>query len=1134
MDEAYRLEHRYERPAGRVQLNGDQALVRLLLEQRRADRRAGLDTSGYVSGYRGSPLGGLDLELGRARAQLSAEDVHFEPGVNEDLAATAVLGTQQAPLLPGSRRDGVFALWYGKGPGVDRSGDALKHGNLAGVARHGGVLVVAGDDPAAKSSSLAHQSEPTLMAAGIPVVNPATLLDVLTLGRHAWAMSRASGCWVGLKVVTNLMDSFASVELPTGLDVRLPDTPLPDGDHVAWSKPALAMERSLVERRLPRVGEYWRLNGLDRVHRASAGDRIGIAAAGRTYLELREALDRLGVDEPARERLGLRLYRITLSWPLEPAGAREFADGLRDVLVVEEKQPLIEQQLARQLYGQADRPRLAGKLDTDGRPLVPATGELTAATLRPLLARWLATVAPGWTPPHSRAVPPPLRLLTPARQAGFCAGCPHNLSTTVPEGSVALGGIGCHGMAVGMPDRETLTLTQMGGEGATWIGMSPFVGERHVFQNLGDGTYFHSGLLAVRAAVAAGVNITYKVLANGAIAMTGGQPIEGESQDGAELVPGIVAQLRALGVGEVVVVNDGTHGYPRGALPREVAVVHRDRLAEVQERLRTVPGVTAVVYDQFCAAEARRLRKRDRLPTPASRVLINERVCEGCGDCNHVSSCIAVAPVETAHGRKRRVDQAACNLDLSCVKGYCPSFVTVTGGVPSVAAPADTPSIDTAALDRRIAALPAPPEPTGGADVLITGIGGTGVSTAGAVLGMAAHLDGRQVTVLNQTGLAQKNGPVSSHIRIRPDLPAHARQVGPADVLVAADPLTTADPAILALLSAERTQALVDLAVAPTTALATDPDLDLSAAPVVATIRDRAAHTVALPFKALAGAALGANVEATMLMLGHALQRGLLGVTPAALDRAIELNGVAVDTNRRALALGRLLATDPGALTGPPAEPDQPGAAEIAEDRAASLVAYQNSAYARRYRALVDATVAADPGDGALSRAVATYFFKVMAYKDEYEVARLYTDGVFAEQLRGEFTSHRRIAINLAPQRFFPRDRRTGRPRKVAIPGRLALPALRVLAALKVVRGGPLDLFGHTAHRRRERALVGEYERLITEILPSVTQDTYAIAVELASLPEHVRGYGDIKDATLTETRARGTALLATFHESSR
>jgi indolepyruvate ferredoxin oxidoreductase len=1136
VDLDYRLEDRYERESGRVHVNGDQALVRLLLEQRRRDRGQNLATSGYVSGYRGSPLGGFDMELGRAARFLTAHDIRFEPGVNEDIAATAIWGTQQASLLPGHTRDGVFALWYGKGPGVDRSGDALKHANLAGVAPHGGVLAVAGDDPGAKSSSLAHQSEPAFIAAGLPVVYPATLEDVVTLGLHAWELSRVSGCWVGFKVVTELMDSSASIDLATaGPQMRIPAERLGAGDYIAWSKPALAMEESLITRRLPMAQAFWRLNRLDRVLHPD-GQRIGIAASGRAYLEVREALARIGVDEDMLDQLGLRIYQVSLVWPLDPAGAAEFASGLRELLVVEEKQPLIEEQFARYLYRHADRPRLAGKTDADGRALIPAVGELTADMLVPLLVRWLRSASPGWVPPAEPPAPRELILLPSPRTPGFCAGCPHNLSTSVPEGSLALGGIGCHGMAVGMPERKTLAYSQMGGEGATWVGMSHFVEEDHIFQNLGDGTFYHSGLMAVRAAVASGVNITYKVLANGAIAMTGGQQIEGEPSDGTELVPDIVRQLRALGVREIVVVNDGTHRYPNKALPRDVDVVHRDRLGEVQEKLRAVPGASAIVFDQFCAAQARRLRKRGRIPVPERRMVINERVCEGCGDCNHVSNCIAIEPAQTPFGRKRRISQAGCNLDLSCVKGYCPSFVTVTGGVL-----ASAPAADASELDRYVADLEEPAPEVTGADVLITGIGGTGISTTGAILGMAAHLEGHDVCVLNQTGLAQKGGPVSSHVRIRPaGSGIFGRRVGAAaDLLLAADLLTACDPRQLRLLAADRTRSVVDTAVAPTASLAVKPDLELNSRPLVAAVQARSRETVPLPFKNIATALLGAGTEASIVMVGYALQRGLLGVSRAALERAVELNGVAVDTNKRALGLGRLLAAAPELADrllrpGEPEADDGLDAEAIAAGRAAELVKYQDQEYAERYLVLVQATLNRDRevgGTGELSAAVAKYLFKLMAYKDEYEVARLHTDGAFAGQLRGEFASYRSISLNLAPQRFVPKDPRTGRPRKIELPGRVAIPALRVLAGMKGLRGGPLDVFGRTGHRRRERALIGEYEQLITGLLPDLTNGTYPIAVQLASIPEHIRGYGDIKEASIADAMTAKAELLAKFAE---
>jgi indolepyruvate ferredoxin oxidoreductase len=694
-------------------------------------------------------------------------------------------------------------------------------------------------------------------------------------------------------------------------------------------------------------------------------------------------------------------------------------------------------------------------------------------------------------------------------------------------------------MAVGMPNRNTLALTHMGGEGATWIGMSRYTETDHVFQNLGDGTFYHSGLMAVRAAVAAGVNITYKILANGAIAMTGGQQIEGEPQDGRELVPDIVRQLVAQGVGRIVVVNDGSHTYRKGSLPADVPVLHRDRLDEVQAELRQVPGVTAIVYDQFCAAEARRLRKRGKLPVPAERVVINERVCEGCGDCNHVSNCIAVEPVETPFGRKRHVNQSACNLDLSCVKGYCPSFVTVHGGVLTTA-----DDVMGVGLEEAFGSLPAPPSLTGEVvDVLITGVGGTGISTTGAVLGMAAHLDGRSASVLNQTGLAQKNGPVSSHVRIRPSGHAtFARRIGrsSADVVLAADLLTTVDPKLLDLFSRERTRSVVDVAVAPTARLTVDPDVDLTPQPLVEVVRARSHETVALRFKRIATELLGPTAEANVVLLGYALQRGMLGVSAEGLERAIELNGVAVELNKRAVGLGRLLAADPAAvdrLLGhqAPAPTDEPqDALAIAEQRARVLTSYQGARYAARYRRLVDAALRREAeieGTGEFARAVATSFHKLMAYKDEYEVARLYTDGVFRDQLGAEFSSFQGLSLNLAPQRFFPTDPRTGRPRKIAIPGRAGFLALGALARMKVLRGGPLDVFGRTEHRRRERALIREYEQLITGLLRDIGPATYELAVQLAAIPEHIRGYGDIKDASIDEAMVLQAELLAKFRE---
>jgi indolepyruvate ferredoxin oxidoreductase len=1148
-DATYQLDDRYARASGRVYLTGVQALVRLPLDQRRRDAATGLDTAGFISGYRGSPLGTYDMALWQAEKHLREQRIHFSPGVNEDLAATAVWGSQQAGLLPGARHDGVFAIWYGKGPGVDRSCDALKHGNYAGAAPRGGVLVLAGDDPGAKSSSIAHQSEPALIHCGIPVLNPANVQDVLDLGLAGWAMSRFSGSWVALKCVTDVVDSGGSVEVgPERVALRLPgDFAAPANLHIGWSNLPLAVEQRLYQQRLPAVHAFARANGLDRVALGGARRRLGIATAGKAYLDVRQALAQLGIDDACAEAIGLAVYKVALTWPLEPEGARAFAAGLDELLVVEEKRPLVEEQLARLLYDEPRRPRLLGKRDAAGAPLVPSEGELSPGAVAEALRRWLARAAPEVR--LAPAAPPPAAPVSVSgglvRLPSFCSGCPHNTSTVVPEESVALGGIGCHGMAVWLPARRTLAVTQMGGEGANWIGIAPFNDTPHIFQNLGDGTYFHSGLLAVRAAVAAGVNITYKVLANGAVAMTGGQPIEGEPMAGEVTVPEIARQLDAEGVKRIAVVSDAPDKYPRDArFPAGTSIHHRDELDRVQRELREVRGVSALVYDQTCAAEARRLRKRGAFPDPERRVVIHEGVCEGCGDCSVQSNCISIEPVETELGRKRRINQSSCNKDYSCLKGYCPSFASVLGGRLRRQGAA---GVDPA-LEARLAALPEPPRADAAQprSVLVTGIGGSGVVTIGALLGMAAHLERRGCSTLDVTGLAQKNGPVTSHVRVADDPAAlHATRIaaGGADVVLGCDVVVTAGADALAKMAPGRTRALVDTRVAPTADFASRPDLDLSSRGMEAAIARATGDAGAefVPASELATALLGDALYANPFLLGCALQRGLLPVGLAALRRAIELNGRAVQANLRALDWGRLYALDPAAVAqaARPALRAVPGAAQAFEldafvaRRAGDLRAYQDEALARRYRERVAAVAererAAAPGQRGLAEAVARSYFKLLAYKDEYEVARLWSDGSFRRQLEREFEGDFRVQIHLAPQLLNPRDPDTGRARKWALPAPLAFAFFRALAPFKFLRGTRLDPFGRTAHRRLERELIGEYEAILDEICAGLTPQSHELAVEIASLPEQIRGFDLVKERHLHDARAKQAELLAAF-----
>ena len=1152
-DPDYRLEHRYTRASGRVYLTGVQALVRLPLLQRERDAAAGLRTAGFISGYRGSPLGTYDMALWQAKPLLEAQHIRFEPGVNEDLAATAVWGSQQANLLAGPRYDGVFAIWYGKGPGVDRSCDALKHGNYAGAAPRGGVLVLCGDDPGAKSSSIAHQSEPALVHCGIPILNPADVQEYLDLGLYGFAMSRYAGAWVAMKCLTDTVDSARSVALgPDRARVALPgDFEPPPGLHIGWQNLPLAVERRLYQQRLPAVQAFARANGLDRVAFPAGparAPRLGIATCGKAYLDVRQALAELGVDEVRASELGLAVYKIALTWPLEPEGARRFSAGLDELLVVEEKRALVEEQLAHLLYNEPRRPRLVGKRDERGAPLVPLEGELTPAAVAAALRSWLLRCAPGI---ELRA--PPVAAASSAAAAGltrlpsFCSGCPHNTSTAVPEDSVALGGIGCHGMAVWLPERRTLAVTQMGGEGANWIGAAPFTETPHIFQNIGDGTYFHSGLLAIRAAVAAGVHITYKVLANGAVAMTGGQPIEGEPMAGEVTVPEIARQLDAEGVRRIAVVSDEPTKYPRDArFPPGVTFHHRDELDRVQRALRDVPGVSAIVYDQTCAAEARRLRKRGVFPDPDRWVVINEAVCEGCGDCSVQSNCISIEPVETEFGRKRRINQSSCNKDYSCLKGYCPSFVTVHGGRLRKAAAPGALAGGAAAGDALFAALPepAPADAATPCEVLVTGIGGSGVVTVGALLGMAAHLEGKGCSVLDVTGLAQKNGPVTSHVRIarRPeDLFATRIGAGAADLVIGCDIVVTAGADALSKLGKGRTTAVVNDHVAPTFEFATHPDLDLSPASMQDAIRaavgSEGCHFVAAT--ALATALFGDAIATNLFLVGYALQLGRLPIGRAALERAIELNGRAVDQNKRALAWGRLAAHDLAAVE----RIARPGLREADAGRAASLdevvarrvsllTAYQSARTARRYAEVVERAAAREreraPGRDGFALAVARDYAKLLAYKDEYEVARLWTDGEFRAQLEREFEGDYRIELHLAPQIANRRDPDTGRARKLAL-GAWVFPALALLARFKFLRGTPFDPFGWTAHRRRERALIHAYEATLEELIAGLSPENHELAVAIASVPEQIRGFDLVKERHLADAEARQAELLASF-----
>jgi len=1144
---AVSLDDKYALERGRVFLTGTQALVRLPMVQRQRDAAAGLNTACFISGYRGSPLGGFDQQLWAAQPFLERNHIHFQPGVNEDLAATAVWGSQQGEIFGANRYDGVFAIWYGKGPGVDRSGDVLKHGNAAGSARHGGVLCLAGDDHMSKSSTLAHQSEYAFVDAGIPILNPAGVEEFLDLGLYGWAMSRYSGCWIALKTTSDTVESSTSISVaPERVKIVHPsDFEMPDGGlNIRWPDAPLAQEERLHRYKFYAALAFARANRLDRIVIDSPKRRFGIVTAGKSYLDVRQALDDLGIDEALAAEIGLSLYKVGLTWPLERDGIRHFAEGLDEILVVEEKRALIENQLKEQLYNwRADvRPRVIGKFDENGKWILPSISELTPARIAQVIARRIARFH------TSERIERRLKFLVEKEAAlkreapplsripYFCSGCPHNSSTKVPEGSMAFAGIGCHYMVQWM-DRGTKTFTQMGGEGANWIGQAPFSDLKHVFVNLGDGTYFHSGILAIRAAVAAKVNVTYKILYNDAVAMTGGQGMDGP------LDPAMITrQVYAEGAKRIVVVTDEPEKYPRSVeWAPGVTVEHRDRLDAVQRALREVEGVTVLVYDQTCAAEKRRRRKRGKYPDPPKRVFINELVCEGCGDCSVQSNCLSVVPVESEFGRKRAIDQSSCNKDYSCLKGFCPSFVTVHGGRPR----------RQAAASGEGAALPAPPAPAIAAldrpyGILVTGVGGTGVVTIGALLGMAAHIEGKGCSVLDMTGLAQKGGAVVSHVRLAPrpeDLHAVRVSAGGARLVLGCDLVVAAGFESLSKVESGQTKMIVNCQETVTGDFTRNPDYQFPARRLRQMIEDAAGADAVdfLDATHLATALIGDSIATNLFVLGYAWQKGLVPVNEAALMQAIELNGVAVDNNKNAFRWGRAAAHDLAAVEAAAAPPHEvrshhlsQSLEELVERRARFLTGYQSARYAARYRRLVERAREAEagraPGLAGFATAVARYYFKLLAYKDEYEVARLYSDAAFRDALDDQFEGDFTLQVHLAPPTLPGRDPDTGRPVKRAF-GPWIFTAFRWLARFKMLRGTPLDPFGHTAERKRERQLIADYETLIDELIAGLGRHNHALAVELAAVPERIRGYGHIKTAHLADAKAHEAELLKAWRD---
>ncbi len=1199
LDDSYTLDHKYTRTDGRIYLSGVQALVRLPLMQRLRDQAAGLDTAGFISGYRGSPLGGFDLELWRARQHLEAAKVKFTPGLNEDLGATMVWGTQQTNLFPGARVQGVYGMWYGKGPGVDRCGDVFKHANAAGTSVHGGVLALAADDHACRSSTLPHGSEDEFVSAMMPVLNPAGVQDILDMGLLGWAMSRYTGRWIGFKTIAETVESSASVQVdPFARRIVLPeDFEMPAGGlNIRWPDPPLDQEMRLHRYAVKAAQAFARANGIDRVVMDSPRARLGIVTTGKSYLDVLQALEYLGLDERACADIGIRVYKVGMTWPLEPEGIARFAQGLEDIVVVEEKRAFIERQMKEQFYNWpaswGQRPSIVGKYDEAGQWILPSTNELTPATIAGVIGRRIQRFFTNdsieqrlrWMDAKEAELALP-RASFP-RVPHYCSGCPHNTSTRVPEGSRALGGIGCHYMVTWM-DRSTDTFTHMGGEGVTWAGQAAFTDTEHVFQNLGDGTYFHSGSLAIRQAIAAGVNITYKILYNDAVAMTGGQPV-----DGTLTVPQIAHQMRAEGVQTIVLVSDEIGKWNKRELfPEGVEFHDRAELDAVQKQLREVKGTSILIYEQTCATEKRRRRKRGKLVDPPKRVVVNSLVCEGCGDCGQKSFCVSVLPKETEFGRKRDIDQSNCNKDYSCTTGFCPSFVTVHGGTLRKGSRSERSSL----LDN----LPAPTfrstldQPW---NILITGVGGTGVVTIGALLGMAGHLEGKGASVLDQTGLAQKGGAVTTHIRIakRPeDIHAVRIAAGEADLVVGCDMVVVNDYWALSKVRAERSQVVLNTYEAMPGTFTTRPDMQFPAADIIAGIRVALGGRDPLLLDAtqLATALLGDAIASNLFILGYAWQQGLVPISFEALMRAVELNGAAVAMNQQAFAWGRLAAVDPQAVQQaaglvrnghtdaertpgplhdlPPGEwegnewgataapretgderelrglPGHGGGSDVAflpldderlsrsldelvERRVRFLTEYQDAAYAARYRTLVDRVRTAEwdkAGSTALTETVARYYFKLMAYKDEYEVARLYTSGEFQRRLQQQFEGDFQVHFHLAPPLFAKKDEQ-GRLIKQEY-GPWMLKAFGLLAKLKFLRGGTFDIFGRTEERRGERQLIADYEQTVALLLEGLSDDRVALAVEIASIPEHIRGYGHVKEAHLHKAKAREAVLLA-------
>ena len=1169
LDDKYSLDH------GTAFMSGVQALVKLPMLQRLRDSRVGKNTAGFISGYRGSPLGGYDQSLVKAAKYLKAQNIVFQPGVNEELAATALWGTQQLGFSPpGTNKfDGVFGIWYGKGPGVDRCSDVFKHANMAGTTPWGGVIAVAGDDHVAKSSTAAHQSDHIFKACGLPVFFPADVQEILDLGIHAFAMSRFSGVWAGMKTIQEIVESSATAMIdPERVQIVIPtDFPMPPGGvHIRWPDNALEQEARLFDTKWYAALAYIRANRLNYNVIEGRNDRFGLIASGKAYNDTRQALMDLGLDDATCRQLGIRLHKVGVVWPLEAQLTRGFATGLQEILVVEEKRQVIEYQLKEELYNwRADvRPNIYGKFnEVDGdfsggewsmpnptaNTLLRANADLSPSIIARAIAKRVKKL--GLDSDMAARIDAQLAILDAkeramevievGRTAGterapwFCSGCPHNTSTKVPEGSRAMAGIGCHYMALWM-DRSTVGFTQMGGEGVPWIGQQPFTTDQHIFANLGDGTYFHSGLLAIRQSIAAGVNITYKILYNDAVAMTGGQQV-GERAEG-HSVAQIAQSVQAEGAGKIVVVTDEPEKYSGVKLVDGVEVLHRDRLDAVQREFREIKGTTVIIYDQTCATEKRRRRKRGSMVDPAKRVVINELVCEGCGDCGVQSNCLSVEPLETEFGRKRQINQSSCNKDMSCLKGFCPSFITVEGGQLKKKARDKTLS------PFELGVLPEPAmaqAPSANGDVwgiVVAGVGGTGVITIGQLLGMAAHIEGKGIVTQDAGGLAQKGGATWSHVLIgarQQDIRTTRVSMAAADLIIGCDPIVTAGKETVLRMREGRTHVALNSNSTPTAAFVKIADWQNPAEACAAAVGRAVGPAATASFDADAASTrlLGDSIYTNPMMLGFAWQKGWIPLGRASLLRAIELNAVAVDNNKAAFEWGRRAAHDWASVEKllRPGQVLQFKKREMLEDivnrRVEFLTAYQNAAYAAEYKSFVDRVRVGEASlnKTVLTELVARYLFKLMAYKDEYEVARLHTDAAFLARVNGMFEGDFKINYHLAPPLIASRNEKGELQKKKFGPAMLT--AFRLLARLKGLRGTPLDIFGRTEERRNERALIAEYRASMEEVVAALSASNHGLAMDIAHLPEQIKGYGHVKARNLVAARQHWQALMQKWRD---